>query len=85
MTLEAVYLHGGIAMAGGAKMFLAVNVRAGLHVTVDALDQAVLLGADAFTHGFVALVLDALHVPAPHDFHGFHAFGIGIVFLLGFG
>ena len=76
MALETVYIDSSIAMTAVAEVFLAGDAR-GIgciaDMAVDAFNQAVLPGADAFMHGLVALVQDVLHVIGTHVSGRFYA------------
>ncbi len=69
VALKTVYADRCIGMAAAAEMFFTANtwcIRCSTHMTVDALDQAVLLVTDAFVDRFIALVEDVLHVVHAH-------------------
>ena len=72
MALKTIHLHAGKAVTAlaevvGVGVARMRTVAAWLHVAIDAVYKAVLLGADAFVHGAVALMKDEFHVTAAHD------------------
>ena len=76
MTFKAIELDAGRTVAAGAKMALVTDsndfpIFARSSMTIDALDQAMLLGANTSTHGFVALVQQVFHVVGTHVRRGF--------------
>ena len=78
VALETIHTHACKRVARLAK--LAVGVHRNelpliifVSVTINAVDQAMLLGADALVHGLVALMHQELHVVPAHHFGIFHA------------
>lgn len=77
MALKTVDRNAGIRVTCGAKVLVARNarkltVRSGIDVTIDTLFKAMLFGADASVHRFIALMKDKFHVTATHDLSRLH-------------
>jgi hypothetical protein len=77
MALEAIHLHRRIAVAALAEIVLAQHAEFAFlvrrSVALDAVLQTVLLGANAFVHGLVTMMVEHLHVILAHVLGRFHA------------
>ena len=76
MALKTVNADGCIGMTTVAEMFFTADtwrIRCITDMTVDALDQAVLLFTNTFMNRFIALVEDVLHVVYAHVLGFLHA------------
>ena len=78
MTAEAINRDRRVAVTVLTKPFLSKHAfRDRVSVTIDAVFQAVLAGANAVTQCLVALMKNKLHMPATHDIFFFYALPLG--------
>ena len=82
VALKAVNGNHGVDVTRGAEMIGAGVARINqlpfglplrLNMAIDAVDKAMLLGAHALMHGFIALVQNKVHVATAHDLGRLHA------------
>jgi len=91
MTLKTIHSNARKGVTTLAELTLAIDrnelaLFVFINVTIDAVHQTVLPGADSLMHGFVALMQQELHVIPPHHIRRFnallqfHRLGIAISF-----